>query len=102
MRMRIGSWWWVIGLAIAALVVIVLAPLASSDPDGLNKVAEDHGFIGAARDAFYNILPGYEVPGLDGNLSKVVAGLIGVAVVFGLMFLLGRLLARRRHAEEQR
>ena len=28
-------WWWVAGLAIAALIVIVLAPLASTDPDGL-------------------------------------------------------------------
>jgi 4-amino-4-deoxy-L-arabinose transferase-like glycosyltransferase len=101
MKLRIGRWWWVLGLAIAALVVIILAPLASSDPDGLNKVAEDHGFIGAARDAVYHIIPGYEVPGLDGHLSKVVAGLIGVAVVFGVMFLLGRLLARRRQAEER-
>ena len=33
-RARIGRAWWLVGLAIAALVVIVLAPLASSDPDG--------------------------------------------------------------------
>jgi hypothetical protein len=27
--------WWVAGLAIAILVVVMLAPLASGDPDGL-------------------------------------------------------------------
>ena len=88
--------WWVAGLAIAALVVVFLAPLASSDPDGLNRVAQDNGFIGAAQDAAYSVIPNYTVPGLDGSLSKVVAGLIGIAVVFAVMWLLGRVLARRR------
>ncbi len=99
---RIGRWWWLIGLAIAALVVIILAPLASADPDGLNKVAEDHGFIGTARDAVYHLIPGYRVPGLEGSVSKIAAGLIGVVVVFAIMLLLGRLLARRRQAGERR
>jgi hypothetical protein len=95
-RTRPGRHWWLIGLAIAALVVIVLAPLASSDPDGLERVAEDQGFLEAARDAAYSILPDYTVPGIDGNLSTILAGLIGVGIVFALMVGLGRLLARRR------
>ena len=33
---------------IAALVVIILAPLASPDPDGLERVAEDKGFLSQA------------------------------------------------------
>ena len=48
-RGRIGRRWWAIGVAIAALVVIVLAPLASSDPDGLERVAEDQGFLERAQ-----------------------------------------------------
>ena len=88
--------WWVVGLGIAALVVVILAPLASSDPDGLNRVAEDNGFIGQAQHAVYSVIPGYSVPGLDGSLSKIIAGLIGIAVVFAVMWLLGRVLARRR------
>ena len=95
-RSRIGRWWWVIGLAIAAVVVIVLAPLASSDPDGLERVAEDLGVLEQARDAVYSIIPDYSVPGVDGNLSTILAGLIGVVLVFGLMIVLGRVLARRR------
>jgi hypothetical protein len=79
------------------LVVIVLVPLASADPDGLQSVAQGQGFIGAARDAVFGLLPGYAIPGLDGPASKVVAGLVGVAIVFGLMTLLGRMAARRRN-----
>jgi Na+/H+-dicarboxylate symporter len=93
---RSGRTWWLVGLAIAALVVIVFAPLASGDPDGLERVAEDQGFLGAALDALYSIIPDYTIPGVDGNLSTVIAGLIGVAIVFAIMVGLGRLLARRR------
>jgi len=99
---RRSPWWWVIGLAIAALVVIVLAPLASPDPDGLERVAEDGGFIERAQEALYEILPDYSIPGIDDPfLSTVLAGLIGVAVVFALMVGLGKLLARRRPPGER-
>jgi hypothetical protein len=99
MRRALARLWWVVGLAIAALVVIILAPLASADPDGLERVAEDHGFLGAARSAWYHLIPDYTIPGINGHLSTVLAGLIGVAVVFGVMLLVGRALARRRAGE---
>ncbi len=51
-RNRLGRWWWVVGIAIAALIVVILAPLASPDPDGLERVAEDHGFIDQATNFF--------------------------------------------------
>jgi hypothetical protein len=96
-RARLGRWWWVAGLAIAALVVIVLAPLASPDPDGLERVAEDQGFLDRARDAIYNVFPDYHLPFIeDPVLSTIAAGLVGIALVFGAMWLLGRVLARRR------
>jgi hypothetical protein len=96
-RRRLGRWWWVAGIAIAAVVVIVLAPLASPDPDGLMRVAEDQGFIGQAQNVVSGLLGGYEIPGIDNAwLSKVIAGLVGVAIVVGLVYLLGRLVARRR------
>jgi hypothetical protein len=93
---RVRRLWWVAGLVVAGLVVVVLAPLASADPDGLEAVAERHGFLESARDAFYQLLPDYTVPGLDGNASTIAAGLIGVGLVFGAAWLLGRVIARRR------
>jgi PDGLE domain len=92
----IRRYWWVVGLLVAGLVVIVLAPLASPDPDGLERVAIDSGFIESGQDAAYEILPDYTVPFLgDSTVSLIVAGLVGVALLFGAMWLLGRLLARR-------
>ena len=92
---RLPAKWWLAGLAIAALVVVLLAPLASADPDGLGRVATDQGFSETAEDAPFSIIPDYAVPGLDGSLSTIVAGLIGVLLVFGVMWLVGRALARR-------
>jgi hypothetical protein len=97
-RGRLGRWWWIVGLAIAAVVVIVLAPLASPDPDGLESVAGEQGWLDHALDPVYSIIPDYTVPGLDGSLSTVAAGLIGVAIVFLAMVGLGWILRRRRSA----
>lgn len=89
--------WWLVGLGIAALVVIILAPLASPDPDGLESVAGSQGFLGQARDALYQIIPDYTVPGVnDPVVSTILAGLIGIAIVFAVMWLLGRTLAKRK------
>jgi hypothetical protein len=89
-------YWWLVGLGVAALVVIVLAPLASGDPDGLEAVAENQGWIASAQDALYSIIPDYTFPGVDDPvISTVLAGLIGVAIVFLVMVGLGYLLRRR-------
>ena len=94
---RLRRYWWAVGLGLVALIVVVLAPLASPDPDGLESVGEDLGFLETARDAVYSIIPDYAVPGIDDPvISTIVAGLIGVAIVAGLMYLLGRSLARRK------
>lgn len=96
-RSRIGRWWWAIGIAIAAVVVIVLAPLASSDPDGLERVAEDQGFLERAQNFFSGLLGGYSIPGVDNEwLSTVLAGLLGVLIVVAIVLILGRVVARRR------
>lgn len=92
---RLRRYWWVGGLVFAAVVVVVFAPLASSDPDGLERVAEDKQFIDTAKDTRWEWLPDYSIPGLSGDASTVIAGLAGVVIVFGLMTVAGRLLARR-------
>lgn len=95
----LARYWWVVGLAIAGVIAALAAVFASGDPDGLDSVAIDQGFEEAGKDPGFQILPDYTIPGLDGTSSTMVAGIVGIAVVFLLVFLLGRLLARRRKGE---
>ena len=93
---RRRGWWVAGGMAIAAIVVVVAAFLASGDPDGLERVAEDTGFIGAGKDSPFTVIADYVFPGVDGPMATILAGLLGIAVVFALAWLAGRALARRR------
>jgi cobalt/nickel transport system permease protein len=92
----LARYWWVAGLAIAGLVAALAAAFASGDPDGLDSVAIEKGFEEAGKDRGFQILPGYTIPGIDGTVSTIIAGIVGIVIVFLLVFLLGRLLARRR------
>jgi len=86
-----------VGLALAAGATF-LAPLASGDPDGLERVAEDHGFLDQALGAPFELLPDYTIPGVSGGLSTILAGLIGLAIVFTLGYGVALLLRGRREA----
>jgi hypothetical protein len=83
------------GLAIA-LGLVLIAPLASPDPDGLERVAEDRGFMETARDAPFELIPDYVFPGIaNEGVATVVAGVIGVLAVAALTLGLGALLRWR-------
>ena len=75
------------GLLVAAGLALLVSGFASSSPDGLNRVAEDHGFAATAKEHLFENGPlaGYTVRGIDDQrLSTGVSGLIGVLVTFGL------------------
>jgi cobalt/nickel transport system permease protein len=81
---------------IIALAVVLLSPFASADPDGLERVAEDLGFLGMAQPAPYQVLPDYTIPFLGStSLSTIVAGAIGVLAVLAIAFLVGRSLMKK-------
>ena len=87
------------GLAIAA-VLALLSPLASTAPDGLERVAENLGFLDTDRGPVVQtptgVLPDYTVPGLASEqLSTVLAGLIGVVIVVALAYGVALLLRNR-------
>ena len=94
-----GPGWAVAGLLVS-LAVVLLAPLASADPDGLERVATDLGFIEQEAGAPYAILPDYTLPLLgDSPLSTIAAGAFGVLVVAAVAVGIARLL-RRQTAEK--
>jgi hypothetical protein len=95
-RPRSRARWVLIALGLTLLVVVAAAFLASADPDGLERIAEDLGFIGAGQDSPFSVIADYVFPGVEGPAATILAGVIGVAVVFGVVWLLGRTLSRRR------
>ena len=92
--------WWIAGYFIA-LAVTLLAPFASGSPDGLERVAEDQGFIDTAKDAPYSIIADYVFPGIESEaLATILAGVIGVTIIYLLLaggtYLAFRTTANRR------
>ena len=53
-----------------ALAVVVISPLASADPDGLERVAEDMGFIAAAKLPLTTSYPITQCPSLEKRRSR--------------------------------
>lgn len=91
-----GGLGWVVGGAVVVLLLVLLAPFASASPDGLERVAENLGFLNRGASSPFTILPDYTLPWLgQTSLSTVVAGLIGAAVVGVLAIGAVRLLRRR-------
>ena len=87
------------GLGIAMLVVL-LSPLASSRPDGLERVAEDKGFSGLADSPPYELISDYVFPWVDNeDLATVLSGIVGVFVVAAVVLAIAFLLARAGGAQ---
>lgn len=85
MMRKVSLWWFIFFIAVCAGGVISL--FASSSPDGLESVAIRQGFIGRATHFFEGVLPDYAVPGLSNTLlAQIIAGLIGTAIVFVLLY----------------
>lgn len=90
-----------IALALAVGLATAASPFASTDPDGLTRVAGDQGFLDrgtthAVQDG--SPLAGYAAPGIDD--PRVATGLAGFAGTIGV-FAAGAGLAwglRRRRA----
>jgi hypothetical protein len=78
-----------VGLGIA-LVVTLFSPLASSKPDGLERVAEDKAFVDKGKDAPYEVIADYAFPWVDNeDAATILGGVVGVVVVAAFVLALG-------------
>ncbi|MFN6463895.1 MAG: PDGLE domain-containing protein [Nostoc sp. DedVER02] len=89
------------GLGIALLIAIFLSPLASKNPDGLDRVSEDLKFNSkelqdkpAHKLPFYGIFDEYALRGVPEAIATPLAGLIGTLATFGLAWGIGKLVVR--------
>src|SRR5215208_3485844 len=82
-----GSRGWIVAGVFVSLAVVLLSPLASTNPDGLNRVAADLGFIHTAQTRV-GPLAGYTIPFLQSlSLSRIAAGAVGLTIVGGVVVL---------------
>lgn len=89
------------GLGIALLIAIFLSPLASKNPDGLDRVSQDFKFDSKAlEDApahklpFHAIFDEYALRGVPEAIATPLAGLVGTLATFGLAWGIGKLVVR--------
>ena len=93
------------GLFVALIFAVVVSQFAGSSPDGLERVAEDTGFIESAEDHAFAGSPfaDYATDGVSNEpLSLAIAGTAGVVItlaVAGGLFLAVR---DRRRVDDQR
>jgi cobalt/nickel transport system permease protein len=76
-----------VGIAAAVALVILIAPNANANPDGLEKVAAEKGIDREVRD--HDLAGGpfadYGVSGVDNRyVGTWISGLLGVAVTFAI------------------
>lgn len=89
--------WGLSALLLAVFIGTVLSPFASSHPDGLERVAEDKGFIDLATSFFNAPIPDYLFPGIQGEgMGTALAGLAGVIITFIITVGLGKFVTGKK------
>jgi len=95
-----GNLVWLTGLVLALLLAIA-SPLASSHPDGLEWVAEQKGFLVSAQSPLFKIIPDYLFPGVSNStLATILAGILGVLIVFLVALVVATMRHRKTTLEE--
>jgi cobalt/nickel transport system permease protein len=93
---RRGATFIVVALGLS-IVVALFSPLASANPDGLEFVAEQQGFLERAAQAPFSILSDYSIPLISNTvLATMAAVALGTMLVFGAALFIGRAATRRQ------
>lgn len=88
-------------LAIVSLAAVFLASLgvlvASTAPDGIQRLGDEAGITARVRTLLHTPFTNYHLALVPSNIAaRVLAGLAGIALVFGACLLVGRAVARNR------
>jgi len=86
------------GFLAAIIIAVFISPFASKHPDGLEKVAEDKGFLqkSEGKTLFSAPVPDYTMPGIKHEtIAGSIAGATGVILVFALAYGIGFCVKKR-------
>ena len=96
----------VIGILIIFIIAMALSLVASSFPDGLEKVAENYGFIDRAVEILpegFFLIPDYAFSGVENEYWQTsLAGLFGVLIIlaiFAVVYLIYRVAGNKKPGE---
>lgn len=96
----------VIGILIILIIAMALSLVVSSFPDGLEKVAENYGFIDRAVDILpegFFLIPDYTFGGVENEYWQTsLAGLFGVLIIlaiFAVVYLIYRVAGNKKPGE---
>ena len=91
----------VVGILVALVLAFFVAPLASSSPDGLERVAIDHKLDSnvKASPTEKSPLAGYSTGG-DSRLSTGIAGVVGVGATLGIGYGLFFVMKKTRRSDD--
>jgi len=87
-----------VGLLIALVIGGLISLFASFSPDGLEKVAQDKGFLhfGEIDSALKAPFAGYMVPKIPSDkTANSLAGIFGTLIVFAVTYFLARQLKKK-------
>ena len=92
----------IVGLIVCGVIAVLAPFIASSNPDGLEKSAEQISTTSESG-SYEAPFKDYTIPALgDGPLSGIVALIIGVLVALGLGYLVSAILRRRKPIEKSK
>jgi len=86
----------IILLAVSLVIAGLVSWFTSPHPDGLDRVAEDHGFSEKAKNPSFELFPDYTISGLSAFWSNGIAGILGTIVVLVTVTILGKLISRKK------
>jgi ABC-type Fe3+ transport system permease subunit len=89
---------YLIAIALIAIFLAVFIPLASSNPDGLQKVATTFGADQKAP-AWNGLLSDYSLPSIGNSYAAtLIAGVIGTIAVLAAGLLVGKVMTKQPKA----
>lgn len=86
-----------LALIVCVAIAAFISPFASPNPDGLERVAEDKGFIhrSEGKEVVKSPMPDYVMPGIKNETAAgSLAGVAGTIITFAAMYGLGKLYIR--------
>ncbi len=106
MKIKRNTLFTVIGILIILIIAMALSLVASSFPDGLEKVAENYGFIDRAVEVLpegFFLIPDYAFGGVENEYWQTsLAGFFGVLIIlaiFAVVYLVYRAAGNKKPGE---